>query len=281
MIGLKDNPLYEYLIDLQIKRVHLLDTLAPRRHAAMQTWLMLSFLAIFLLVIFSESLGGLAISVLVLLGPFILFVSLFLAGMNSQMIALQNYPSPLDSPQALEMLLSTPLTEKEIVSATIAASVRYPFIGSYPWRVLSIAGNFALMAVIVYVAYIKKILPVDILFISLGFYLPAFCVFIFFPLLSALDQLMVPSGWLQKNLFNESRPAEKRFGRSGRLPSIAMSAVLIPVIIYINHSGYTQISTLQWVIFRACPITIISLVLFIAVLTSLLPGHLAALRRGE
>jgi hypothetical protein len=275
------NPLYEYLLGLQHKRVHLVDTLAPGRHLAMQLWIGAGFVVLWIADLAAPGLAGLPMAILILVGPFVLMAGPFLAGWEAQLLAVRNYPSPLDSPRALELLLTTPLTEREIVAATVGAVARYPFIGWRIGRPVPILASLLVFLASIAGAWLLRRLPADVLLMSLDLYLPAFCVFLFFPLLSALDLLLVPAGWLRRGPDQPIAAGETVWGRSGRLPVVAMGCALVPVVIRVNQLGPLKITTVQWVLTTACPIIIVCLTAATGLIMSFLPRHLARLRRGE
>jgi len=276
------NPLYEYLVDLYERRVRLVEALAPQRHLAWQTWVTLAIVMLWAADYYPPApvLKGLPTALMILLVPLALFAGPFLAGWQAQMIAVRNYPSPLDSPHALELLLSTPLTEMEIVAATMLAFVRYPFIGMSLGRLAHLAGNTAAMVAALLLSIHREYFPREMLLMALKIYLPALCVFIYFPILASIDLLLVPSGWLRHRT-TEDRPANDGVsGRSGRLPSLAMALALIPVMFRINRMGIGEMASLYWVVGEACPTILVSVTLAILAVTALLPGHLARIRRG-
>jgi hypothetical protein len=275
----RDNPLYDYLIDLQRKRVHLVNTLSPNRHIKMQLILGGGLIGLWLLDRLFPSLGGLPIALIILLGPFILFAAPYIAGRNVQLLAVQNYPSPLDSPNALELLLTTPLSGKEIVFATLAAYLRYPFIGSSILQFVMVLLNLLLLSWTFMSSFFRGTLALDILVLSLNFYLPAFSVYLFYPVLTAIDQLFIPSNWIHNADGKSKSNWESIIGRGGRLPILAMILALVPTLIRVNNLGPVEVSTVSWVFKRACPLIIFYLAIATILLALMLPKHLESLRR--
>jgi len=275
-----DNPLYEYLLDLQKKRMWLLEALAPRRHLAWQMWATGSILALWVIDRFIPDASGLSMAVLILLGPFAILSGLYLSGWHMQMIAAKNYPSPLDSPHALELLLSTPLTEIEIIQATILTYLRYPFLGITWQRALHAAINLCLLGLVIFDSVVRGTAPIDILLMSVGIYIPAACIFIFFPILNAVDVLLVPSGWLRRHTQHETEASEAIFGRGGRLPGIAALACLAPVFYELNRYGAVTPAVAMRVIGFSCPLIFVTLGVVSIVLIALLPSHLRTVRRS-
>jgi hypothetical protein len=123
-------------------------------------------------------------------------------------------------------------------------------------------------------------MPVDMLMMSLDFYAPAFAVFLFYPILSAIDQLLVPSDWLRRRDSRAGSTSETVWGRSGRLPMLATALAVIPVVVRAYQIDPMALSTLRWVLFTACPIIIATISVAVVIAAVLLPRHLAALRRG-
>jgi hypothetical protein len=274
------NPLYEYLLDLQKKRMWLLEALAPRRHFAWQMWATGSILALWLVDRFVPDASGLPMAMLILLGPFAILSGLYLSGWYMQMIAAKNYPSPLDSPNALELLLSTPLTEVEIVQATIFTYLRYPFLGITWARAMHVAMNLGLLGVVIYDSILRGTAPVDILLMSVGIYIPAACIFLFFPVLNAVDVLLVPSGWLRRSSRRETDASEAILGRGGRLPGIAALVCLAPVFYELSSHGIVAPALVIRVIEVSCPLIIVTLGVVSTILIALLPSHLRTVRRS-
>jgi hypothetical protein len=277
--NLADNPLYEYLLDLQIKRIHLLETLAPTRHLAWQLWVSIAIISLWSLNRFVPELMGFPAAILVLIGPLALFSGPLIAGWRWQMLSVKNYPSPLDSPRALELLLSTPLTEKEIVDATAGAYLKYPFLGLSLPRVFGVTLNFAFLIFAIYFEFRLGTLPVDILVMSLNLYLPALCVFIYFPLLSVIDLLLIPNSWIQRSSNNPLIASDNVIGRSGRIPMLAMSVVLLPIILIANWMGALSPQTTLWILFYACPVIILAIGLLSYITILSLPLYLEKIRR--
>lgn len=277
--SLAGNPLYEYLLDLQERRIRLVEALAPGRHVTWQIWLGVSFALLWMADAFVPGLKGLPVVLLVLLGPIVLFGGLYVAGWNAQMIALRNYPSPFDFPHALELLLATPLTEAEITAATIAAFARYPFIGVSWKRLVLVAVNIAILAAAVVESMYRGSLPVEVPAMAMKLYAPALCVFAFFPLLTALDMLLVPVGWL-KHSSKEPAGEESVIGRTGRLPALATFLALTPLIYMINRQNPFDLHTTVRVLTTACPIILAATAIATAVLICFAPGHLRRVRRS-
>ncbi len=279
---LADNPLYEYLLELQEKKVLLLETLAPRRHIVWQGLILLILLILWLVDILVPvpAVKGFPIALIITVGPLVILGGLYLAGWNVQMLAVKCYPSPLDLPRALELLLTTPLTETEIVHATVGAYLRYPFIGLSWKRFGLVVLNLVTVALIMIESNLRGTLPVEILSMSLKIYLPAFCVFLFFPVLTAFDLLLVPSGWLRRQPTELTDTAESLLGRTGRLPGLAMLIIMIPVLIRINMTGPLMLVTTRWILTLACPGIILLLTGISLILIAILPNHIASIRRG-
>ncbi|HDS30547.1 MAG TPA: hypothetical protein ENN67_05820 [Firmicutes bacterium] len=276
-----ENPLYGYLIDIQEMRVAMVELLAPRRHAGAHLW---TFLIIMLLGLGAVApiftpFGGFFSLLLLILGPILLFGGIFLAGWNAQMQSAKNYISPLDSPQAIELLLCSPLSEREIVSGTLLAYLRYPFIGLTFIRMLPLFINALLFAGLIYssVTLTRNLSP-DMLILAMKYYLPAACVFIFAPLLTGIETLMVPSSWLSKR--DAGGDELKGRSRTGWLTSLLVALSIIFVVIEIYTRNIQTSNIPWWIITRACPVILIGTGIITAVLIAFLPHHLSKIRRG-
>jgi len=279
---LADNPLYDYLLDLQERRVRLLDTLVPRRHLVMQVFIASAIILLWLtdLLVPSPGLKGFSIALILLVGPFAITGGLFLAGWHFQMLAVKAYPSPLDLPRAFEVLLATPLTGTEIVAATIGAYLRFPLIGFSIGRLALVLGNFALIALVIFESASRGTLPSDVLFMALNLYIPAFCVYIFFPVFSALDVLLVPYGWFRRDPSSLESTTETFMGRSGRIATTAMLLVILPLMFKIQQFDQHQAQALFWILSRLCPAILIFISGMILIFVSALPNHIERIRRG-
>jgi len=272
------NPVYEYLIDLQDKRLMIVEALAPGRHALWQITVCVSLIAMWLLD-HVATLKGFPVALIILIGPLAIFGGMLLAGWRAQMLAVKALPSPFEYPKALELLLSTPLTAREIVSATLRAHIRYPFMGLTLKRVGLVVLNLILLTLILAETTRRGVLPPEVLDMSLKLYLPALCVFIYFPVLTGFDMLMVPSAWLRKGL-KEAGMDREEVGRSGFMPAIAMTAALLPIINKINYMELQHVYNLRWVVMIACPTILLTIPLVLFFLALVLPGHLDKVRRG-
>jgi len=272
------NPLYEYLIDLQWKRIAVVEALAPKRHERWQLGTSV-LLVLWWAADHIEALKGFPSALVILLGPVVIFGGLAIAGWKAQMIAVKALPSPFEYPKALELLLSTPLSGYEITSATVMAHIRYPFMGVTAKRVGLVLANLVIYTLIILESAGRQTVIADVLDMSLKFYLPALCVFIFFPVLTGVDTLMVPSGWLKKSM-NSAIGDGNEYGRSGFLPLIAMTLALAPIIQKINMFDAGDRYNLMWIITVACPVILVTIPVCIIILILLLPGHLEKVRRS-
>ena len=174
------NPLYEYLIDLQKRRIAVVEALAPNRHERWQLGTSV-LLVLWWAADHIEALQGFPSALVILLGPVVIFGGVAVAGWKAQMIAVKALPSPFEYPKALELLLSTPLSGYEITWATVMAHIRYPFMGVSAKRVGLVLANLVIYTLIILESTGRQTIIVDVLDMSLKFYLPALCVFIFFP----------------------------------------------------------------------------------------------------
>jgi hypothetical protein len=275
-----DNPLYDYLIELQLKRIQLVNALALNRLIAFQIWIFISFITLWLLNVQSPSLAGFPAGLMILFGPLLFLTVPYFAGFKAQVIAVQNYPSPLDSPSALELLLSTPLTEREIIAGTIVSNLRWAFLSFSKPVMLPGIINITIWSVSVAFSLHEYPLTMTMFCIAMIFYLPTLASFIFLPVLSAIDQFMVPKDWIHRSYdATNPNPVESIIGRSGQLPFLATAISVVPVVIKANQLGPTEISTITWVLLKACPIIILCLAGTIALIIALLPVYLRYLRR--
>ncbi len=273
---LGDNPLYIYLLDLQNKRLNLVETLAPQRHTAWQLWVFVSFLLLWITGLIYPLISELPIFLLTILGPLAIAAGTVYAGWNVQMLAVSNYPSPLDSPRALELLFSTPLTEKEIVDATVLAYARFPFLNFTPGRLGLVILNLITLGLILTAANERGMLRWDVFLMTIDLYAPAVCVFIFSPILTALDILYVPRSLLLRRSESESQLVS---GQSGRMLMIAVFLVLAPIMAAVSMMDPTDPVTTRWVLMIGCPITVIT-VGFVAFCFYLFaPNYLKKIRR--
>ncbi len=277
--SLKDNPLYDYQCDLQEKRISLVEALAPRRHLAIHIWSGAAFVILWALDTYVQELKGFPSLLLALLGPFALFVGPYLAGWEAQLTAVKNYPSPLDSPQALEMLLSTPLTETEIVTATVGAYAHYPFIGWSFGRFALVLANSAILVVLVASTVQSGSLPMDVLVKILQYYLPAAFVLVYLPIFAGLELLMVPSEWLTRR-DDRSHQGVRSRGSAGWLLSALIMVGLVWTNIASGGVQSTDLSAQVWTIVRVCAMNLLIAGVVIVLVIAVLPSHLARLRRG-
>lgn len=277
---LADNPLYSYLLDLQQKRIKLVEALAPRRHIAWQLRVLVVFLVLWLISLQLPQFSGISLFLLMILGPIAILTGTVYAGWHAQMVAVSNYPSPLDSPRALELLLSTPLTEKEITDATVFAYARFPFFGFSTTRMLMVVLNLGVLGIIIWTAGLRGALEWDIFLMTMDFYLPACCVFIYSPVLTALDILYVPRSWLWKRSVDTTPESEVMSGHSGRMLIIVGIAAILPVILKVYEFGLDRISTTMWVALVGCPITLISVGVISLCFYLLAPKYIEKIRRS-
>jgi len=277
-LGPHVNPFYNYLIELQEKRMRILEAVEPARHVHWQLSVT-SLIILFWMLDHIARLAGFSIAVIILLAPLAIFGGLVLAGWKTQMLAVKTLPSLFEFPKALELVLSTPLTGREIVSATLRAHIRYPFSGLTLKRISLLALNIILMSLLLYESSTRGTLPYDVLDMSLKFYLPALCVFIYFPVLTGFDMLMVPSHWLKKSMSDVGmRSADLE--RAGMMPVAAMASVLIPVMMKINDVDGENLYNLNWIITTVCPVTLVAIPIAGLLLSLFLPGHLDKVRRS-
>jgi hypothetical protein len=202
------------------------------------------------------------------------------AGWHAQMIAVSNYPSPLDSPRAMELLLSTPLTEKEITDATVIAYLKFPFFGFSPIKLIPVILNVVMLALIIWSAALKGTLQMDIFLMTVDFYAPACCVFIFSPLLTALDILYVPRSWLWKMSLDSTPESQVMSGQSGRMLIIVACAAIAPIISRVYQMGPNEVSTTIWVLKIGCPITLAAIGFIAVVFYLFAPRYIASVRRS-
>jgi hypothetical protein len=277
---LRENPLYNYLIGIQELRIDLVELLAPRRYVGIHLWTVLVFVFLWLIERLIPVLQGFPSMVLLALGPILLIGAPFIAGWDAQLQAARNYISPLDSPQALEVLLCTPLSEREIVMATLAAHARYPFMGLTYARFLPVIVNAGILFLLIALDINEyKTLSMDVVMVVLVYYLPALCVLIYTPVITGIETLFIPSAWLRRR---EGGPSQRLGGRptTGWLTiSLVMLAIAYVILKDWKHNIPPALFP-EWLILRACPLIIAATGLVIIVLALLLPGHLARLRRG-
>lgn len=124
----KDNPLYDYLIDLYWKRVSVVDALAPRRHVGMQLWVFMVIVGLRVMDISFQWMSGLGTFLLLIFGIYFISYSPFVAGHRAKLRAAVSHPSPLDFKDPLGIIFDTPLTENEIVQGIVRSSIQYPFM---------------------------------------------------------------------------------------------------------------------------------------------------------
>lgn len=273
---LGDNPLYIYLLDIQYKRLSLVETLAPQRHTAWQIWVFVSFLLLWIIALIFPPISELPIFLLTILGPLAIAAGTVYAGWNVQMLAVSNYPSPLDSPRALELLFSTPLTEKEIVNATVLAYARFPFLNFTPGRLGLVILNLITLGLILTAANERGMLRWDVFLMTIDLYAPAVCVFIFSPILTALDILYVPRSRLLRRSEFESQLAS---GQSGKMLIIAIFTMLAPIMAVVSMMDPTDPVTTRWVLLIGCPITVIAVGFAAFCFYLLAPNYLKKIRR--
>ncbi len=280
LFDLSRNPLYDYLLDLHKNRIILVEALAPQRHIAWQTWITVALIAAWLIDRSLPALAGFIVAIVILLGPFIMLAGLHLAGWPAQMIAVRNYPSPLDSSSALELLLSTPLTETEIVVATIATHLQYAFRNITLRALLPLLGNAVIFALLIIDSGSRGTLPLDILYLSISVFMPVLCVFLFLPILTAIDSLLVPASMIQRRDASSSNDSPAKPDRMGRLPAIATFLAASPVLIEFLLTPSSPLITLRWAITVVCPIVLVGLLAACVLLIWILPTHLRRIRRG-
>lgn len=289
LLRLEDNPLYNYLIDLLIGRIELIDILNPERHVRWQLSVMLILCMLGLLHVIFNDFQGLPVALMVILMPIPVFGGLFLSGLAAQADASRNYPSPLDDPHAIELLLESPLTEAEIVAATVGSVSRFPLLDiTWSRKALKIIAlwviNVAFFVLFTAGAALSggynsgPSLLTDIIFTAVCLYAPALAVFAFFPLLSALDILLVPVSWVKIERGHVSRPGMSSPVRSGRLPYIAAGISILSInAIVLSHGGFTA-STTRWVLLRAVPVIISVTGIAVILLLMYAEKHLCKLR---
>jgi hypothetical protein len=272
--SLSTNPLYEYLLDLQKKRIQLLETLAPNRHLAWQAWVLIVFIILWIVHLKIPVFSEVTIFSLTILGPIAILAGSVYAGWHAQMIAVSNYPSPLDNPRALEILLSTPLTEKEITDATVAAYLKFPFMGFSWTRFFLIMLSMSVLAAMVWSGVKDRTLPFDIFLTTMELYAPAFCVFIYSPLLTALDILYTPRSSLLGRRPDSLPESRKVSGHSGRLLIIITFTVIVTIM------GLPDVVASIWAIIFGCPLTILAVGLVSLCLYLLAPKYIEHVRRS-
>ena len=256
----------------------LVDLLAPRRFTGVHLWTIVIIAGLWLLDWIWPGLAGFPAMMLLLLGPILLVAGPFMAGWQAQLTAAKNYVSPLDSPQALELLLTTPLTGKEIVSATLMAHSRYPLMGLTFRRIVPLVINiFIWLNAVDWAINTRGSIHDEYAITVASYYLPAVCVLIYSPLLSGLELLMIPSAWLHRRHETGVQTAYGR-GWTGWLMPCAV-ALAIGVVILIQYLFPSMAVGYLWII-KVCPVIIIATALLILIIAKLLPGHLERLRRG-
>jgi len=278
-----DNPLYEYLIDLQKRRMQLLELLDPNRYAR-STLLFLPFVIfLYVMEVVVDPVGtdDFFSMFLITLGPIGLIFVIFTSGWKSQMEVVANYPSPLDNPHALEMLLTTPLSEKEITTGVVAAYARFPFM-MYNLR------NFLLIALNVVVFFLAAILinmhkggiTGDTRLFNIV--LATVSAMIFFPITSGLDVLLVSGRKLMREQSGSIDPgiASAAWGRNGRFgPFLLFISLLSWFLIGLLYQEYAiPVTGVVYELTRILPVNLIILATMVVILLAGTPGHLRKIR---
>ena len=277
---LDDNPLYQYLMDIQRRRLTLVEAIAPNRHLLWQARVFFTGLVVWIIAANIPLFTDVLYFMLIILGPIAILAGPVIAGWQAQMIAVGNYPSPLDSPRAMELLLSTPLTGKEITDATVIAYLRFPFLGFSVVRLIPIAVNIALLAIIIWSAALKSTVQMDVFLMTVDFYAPTCCVLIYSPILTALDILYVPRWWLRKGSSDSTSESRLMSGHSGRMLKIALLATMIPIMAVVSYLGPGELSTMALVLGIGCPIILILVGIAAMVLFKFAPGYVEKVRRS-
>jgi hypothetical protein len=149
----RDNPLYDYLIDLYWKRVELVNKLAPRRHLGMQLWGLGIIVGLWVLDVTIPAISGLGVFLLLLCGAVFISYSPFVAGQKYQMHATRNFPSPMDYTDPLGIILETALSEREIVSAIVRSSIQYQFMYIQKHALLLYIYNIIMLGLAISISY--------------------------------------------------------------------------------------------------------------------------------
>jgi hypothetical protein len=111
-------------------------------------------------------------------------------------------------------------------------------------------------------------------------YAPAFCVFIYSPLLTALDILYTPRSSLLGRRPDSLPESRKVSGHSGRLLIIITFTVIVTIMGIAHQSGLPDVVASIWAIIFGCPLTILAVGLVSLCLYLLAPKYIEHVRRS-